>query len=118
MPLDMELVRKIMLAMVDGKSPRILELDNYTSEQIKYHCYQLQDGGYIEAFNKTDLSCPYPQAILKNLTFKGHEFIANAQNDTLWKKTLSLVQDRGSSISVITLGQLLASLAKKHFGID
>jgi hypothetical protein len=67
MPLDMELVRKIMLIMVDGKLPKSLE---------------------------------------------------NAQNDNLWKKAKLFVQEKGGAISVTTLGQLLASLAKKHFGIE
>jgi Hypothetical protein (DUF2513) len=118
MPLDMELVRKIMLAMTGGQFPKAFESDKYTREQILYHCYQLKNGGYIEAIDRTDLSCPYPQAIPLNLTFTGHEFIANARNDTLWKRAISFVQEKGGAISVTTLGQVLASLAKKHFGIE
>jgi hypothetical protein len=55
---------------------------------------------------------------IHRLTWDGHEFLANAKNDTIWKKVTSQAEEKGESISLFVLNQLLASATKKYLGLD
>ena len=61
---DMELIRKMVLAVEDapsGYAPRDLAIgSDYTSEQVGYHAYQLLDGGYAEGVKVTPLDAGSP----------------------------------------------------------
>lgn len=114
---DMELVRKILLEMEkqeSGYAPINIVIDGYTQEQIRYHAFIMMEGGLIEGIKRTDKS---PQVIPRRLTWSGHEFLDNARNDTVWKKAMGIVQEKGGTITVTMLGQLLTSLMKAQFGL-
>ena len=117
---DMELVRKILLEIEkqeSGYAPINIVIDGYTQEQIRYHAFIMMEGGLIEGMKRTDLSSKSPQVIPKRLTWSGHEFLEAARNDTVWKKAMGIVQDKGGTITVTMLGQLLTSLMKTQFGL-
>jgi hypothetical protein len=52
------------------------------------------------------------------LTWAGHEFLANAKNDTVWKKVIADAQEKGTSVSLSVLNSLLSAAAKKYIGIE
>jgi hypothetical protein len=117
---DMELVRKILLEIENresGYAPHNFEINDYTQEQIRYHAHIMWKGGLIEAIDRTDLSSTSPQAIPKSLTWSGHEFLESARNDTVWKKAMNTVQEKGGTINIQVLSQLLTSLMKAQFGL-
>jgi hypothetical protein len=117
---DMSLVRKILLEIENqatGYAPSNLAVEGYTQEQIRYHAYIMMQGGLIEGINRTDLDSTSPQAIPKKLTWAGHEFLEAARNDTVWKKAMDIVQEKGGTITVAVLSQLLSSLMKSHFDL-
>jgi Hypothetical protein (DUF2513) len=118
---DMELVRKILLEIENhesGYAPMNIAIAGYTEEQIRYHAFIMMEAGLIEGIKRTDLSSPSPQAIPRSLTWQCHEFIDTARNDTLWSKAMNIVQDKGGSISISVLSQLLASLMKNQIGLS
>lgn len=88
MKCDMDLVRHILLEIEnqDFGYPAIFLIGNYTQEQIRYHSYIMIQGSLIEGTIYTDFDSTSPQAIPKNLTWAGHEFLKVARDDTLWKK--------------------------------
>ncbi len=45
---------------------------------------------------------------------KGHEFLANARNNTVWKKVMAEAKQKGQSIGVTALNGLLGQAAKKY----
>lgn len=49
---------------------------------------------------------------------KGHEFVRNARNDTLWKKVTSEAQEKGGSVTMTLLNRLLEKAAEKWFGLE
>lgn len=121
MKCDRNLVRKMLLEIENqesGYAPGNIVIEDYNQEQIRYHAYIMTQGGLIESISCTNLNSNSPQAIPKNLTWAGHEFIATARNDTLWKKAMNMVNEKGGSITISALSQLLGSLMKQQFNLS
>ena len=49
---------------------------------------------------------------------KGHQFLANARNDTIWKKVLNQAKEKGQSVGITVLNGLLEQAAKKYAGLE
>ena len=47
---------------------------------------------------------------------EGHEFLANAKNDSVWKKVMTQVGDKATTISIAVLNALLQKAMKELFG--
>ncbi len=121
MKCDRNLVRKMLLEIENqesGYAPVNIVIEDHNQEQIRYHAYIMTQGGLIESMNCTNLNSNSPQAIPKNLTWEGHEFIEAARNDTLWKKAMNMVNEKGGSITISALSQLLSSLMKQQFNLS
>jgi len=58
-----------------------------------------------------------PEAIITSLTWAGHEFAEAARDDTRWKNAMGLVKDKGGSVTIGVLTQLLISLMKSTSGL-
>lgn len=81
------------------------------------HAKLLLDNEYLDGICQKD-HLGRPRAFLvRGLTMKGHEFLANARNNTVWKKVLAKAQTEGQSISVTVLNGLLSAAAKKYAGL-
>ncbi len=119
MKCDMNLVRKMLLEIEtqeSGYAPENLAIDGYDQKQIYYHAYIMTQSGLIESTKYPEFfNSKSPQAIPKSLTWKGHEFLESARNETLWKKAMNMVNEKGGSITISALGQLLGSLMKQQF---
>ncbi len=59
-----------------------------------------------------------PQAVLRNLTSAGHDFAETARSETIWKRAMDTVKEKGGAITVGVLTQLLANLVKTHYGLS
>lgn len=116
---DLELIRKMVLAIEDSPSSCAPELsfDGYTPEQINYHAYLLIDAGLAQGDEVTVFGSDIPQAEIERLTWPGHEFAEAARNDTRWTKAMGIVQDKGGNITLDVLKQLLITLMKGTFGL-
>lgn len=117
---DMELIRKLVLALDDaptGYAPRKLNIEGYTPDQISYHAFLLLDAGLAEGSRVQHMGSSGPQAMLRNLTWAGHEFADAARDETRWKKALGIVQEKGGSVTLSVLTELLKSLMKGALGL-
>jgi len=116
---DLELIRQMVLAIEDapGWAPRELTIDGYTCEEIRYHAYLLIDARLAEGFDTTNLGSPAPEAMIRNLTWAGHEFAEAARDESRWKKAMGIVGEKGGSITLDILTQLLGSLMRGAFGL-
>ena len=117
---DMDLIRKIVLTLEEaptGYAPENLQIEGYTDEQIGYHAYLMIDAG-LATGGHTDISgASSPFGFLNNLTWAGHEFAEASRDETRWKKAMGIVQDKGGSVTVSVLTQLLTTLMKKTLGL-
>ena len=117
---DMDLVRQILLTLSNhesGYAPPHLELEGYNKSQIKYHCLIMGEAGLILAEDHTELGDTSPGASAIRLTWEGHDFIANAENEENWTQTKSALSKLGD-VSFSIWGSVLTSVVKQNLGIN
>jgi uncharacterized protein DUF2513 len=112
---DMDLIRKMVLAIEDaptGFAPRKLSIEGYTPDQIGYHAYLMIDAGLALGTRVDHQGSTGPNAMLKNLTWAGHEFADAARDQTRWNKAMGIVKEKSGSVTLTVLTELLKSLMK------
>jgi hypothetical protein len=55
---------------------------------------------------------------LDRLTMAGHDFLEAAKNDSIWKKAMNTVKEKGDSVTIGVFTQILSALMKQHFGLS
>lgn len=108
MRIDQELVRKVLLR-VEGEEA--VDLTAYTPEQVQYHEAQLVRAGLLEGDVKWVGGSDLPLVLVFDLSWHGHEFLANARNDLFWKKAMRQLATAGGSASIEAISALLAKVA-------
>ena len=112
---DMDLVR-LQLLRVEGEEP-VPELDGYTEERRVYHMALCIEAGLVDGVVRTDGN-GYPNgAVAIRLTWKGHEFLDAARNDTIWKKALGHIKKAGVQVTLPVLEEVLKKAAKDLLGL-
>lgn len=79
---DMELIRKMAMAIEEGPSghaPDNLGIDGYASEQIGYHAHLMMQAGLADGIEMTAFGDRSPAAVLQSLTWQGHEFVRKSR---------------------------------------
>ena len=119
---DMDLTREILLSIehnpqMDGtrefyiSDPEEIGITGCSIEELSYHFALLIEAGFVDG--ATTVVSP---VIVRRLTWKGHEFLANVKNDDIWsttKKRLSGLQ--GIALSVVAA--IAESEIKKKLGL-
>lgn len=122
---DMNLIRELLLQLEESSAEVYisnLEVAGYSDEEIAYNAYLMIDGGLAEGrqskvTNQMGDSCPVA-VTLTNLTWEGHEFFDSIKNDSVWKKILGHVQDKGGSAPFNVIAQLAVLFAKQNLGLS
>jgi hypothetical protein len=117
---DMDLIRKLVLAIEDdptGYAPRDIEIDEYTPEQISYHKFLIVDAGLAEGERVDTMNSRGPELLLTNLTWAGHEFADAARDEKRWKKAMAVVREKSGSVTMSVLTQLLTYLMRTTLGL-
>ena len=107
---DLELIRKIVLAVEDsdgGRAPQ-LTFEGYSSSDVGYHAHLLVDAGLARGVDVTNMGSEAPQALITDLTWAGHEFAALARDDDRWQHAMSVVSSKGGGFTFDGLKRLLA----------
>lgn len=98
MTLDLDCIRDILLEAEkceynESLPMRDLEkrLPDYYDKDIRYNCLKLYEAGYIDALCvEIDNSIlPYIHEI-RDITYRGHEFLANIRAPENWEKTKTI----------------------------
>ena len=116
---DMELVRKILLAVEESEHGSVhgVQMEGYTAEQIGYHAHLMKEAGLIHAAVTTHLGSPSPEAMPTGLTSQGHDFLDAARSDTVWNRAMKKIRESGGSITFSALTALLKKLVEQQLGI-
>ena len=113
---NFELVRQLLLELEGEES---VDLSSYTQEQLNYHKALIKEAGFAEGIihypstHQTDVP---DRAMLKRLTWEGHEFLDKAKNDKVWNKAKTIIEDKGVSFSLDALKIALAEAVKLLMG--
>jgi len=117
---DMELIRKMLIAIEDnptGWAPDPFRVEGYSDDVISYHSYLLADAGLARGYDVTSRESCAPEYRILNLTWAGHEFCQAAREDTRWKKAMGVVAEKGGSVTFEVLKELLVLLMRGAFGL-
>lgn len=113
---DLDLIRKILICLSEyehGNFSSELTIDGFTDEQIGYHCFILKNAGLIRAFETTTSGSNGPTASPIGLTWEGHEFVDNAQDENVWKKVKNKIKKTSGTVSFSILTNILAEAIKE-----
>jgi Hypothetical protein (DUF2513) len=120
---DMELIRELMLA-IDSREDTSecwaedLEIvGDRDIAQIKYHLQLLVDAGFLEANIEHDNGPNSPSILIIRMLWDGHEFLDNARNESIWREAMNKIAEKGGSVAVGVLIQVLAGVAKQQMGL-
>lgn len=117
---DLELVRKMILAIEDhpsGWAPHDLAFEGYTRAQAGYHAYLLIDSGLAKGEHFGTFGSEASEGAIDFLTRKGHEFAAAARDDTRRKKAEGLITEKGGNVTIDILTPVLGNLMRGAFGL-
>lgn len=128
MKLNMDCIRDILItieSMDYGDVCTISKLHNslpsYSENELNYHCLQLIDGGFLNAKAVNVMNSVIPQVgRIYDLTFSGHQFLADIRSNTTWAKTKEIFKSVGSdsvhAIREIAVG-VVTSMVQNHLGL-
>lgn len=117
---DMELVRKLVLAIEDnptGFAPKDLGIEGHKKEEVGYHIYIMMEAGLIRGTQVTTHGSKSPEAIATSLTWAGHEFADAARDPDRWEKAMQLTKEKAGSVTLDVLVKLLTSLMSSALGL-
>jgi hypothetical protein len=95
-----------------------LELPDYDFGEVCEHILLLGDAGFalVTDFGR---SSEGPTGVgIDRLTMAGHDFLSSASDNERWEGAMSLVKEKGGTVTVNVLSQILAAMLRKSFGLD
>lgn len=94
-------------------------LPSYQEDELKYSCLKLYEADFIEVL-KRDSNHGTLILQIRDITYSGHQFLADIRSDNVWGKTKNVMTKIGttsvSSISQIASG-ILTVIIKNELGL-
>jgi hypothetical protein len=123
---DFELVRKLMLAIelrVDNSYSMTndlkseLKIEDHSLDEVKCHLAWLIEAKLVDGKVFLGGGGGVSNVSIRKLSWEGCNFLDDARNESVWKKTMETVKERSGSVSIALLTQLLISAAKQNLGL-
>lgn len=86
-------------------------LKSYSPDEIKYHFKQAYLSDFLIGYEEYI----YGEFAVKDLSPKGHNFLANIRSDTIWNKTKEKAKEVGSN-SLTTLVNIASQIIVTQIG--
>jgi hypothetical protein len=84
---------------------------------VIYHSALAVEAGLVDGAIRTDQQ-GYPNGVASiRLTWKGHDFLDAARNESVWKKATGVVRSKGLSLTFDLLKELLTSTIRHEIGL-
>ena len=112
---DMDLIR-FQLLRVEGEDP-VPDLDKYTEEQQIEHMALCIEAGFVEGVIRRNSEGQPNGTVAIRLTWKGHEFLAIAKDDSVWKRACNTIKEVGGHAGSFLLEELLKKMGKEAIGL-
>jgi hypothetical protein len=88
------------------------EIPRTTLPELNAHLLLLADAGFIDSAE------PFGDGLVcGRMTWEGHEFLDLARDQSRWNKALKALAERGTSVALSVLHDLLNVLARKSLGL-
>jgi len=98
---DMDLTRKILLAMEqrsENDQDKPFEFEGHPDEEVCYHIKLLAEADFLDA--RDDSTHDGEAWTPLSLTWSGHEFLDAARDNTLWNKAKQQIVEKGGGFTV------------------
>lgn len=115
---DMDLIRTLLLRFErnDQSVP-----EGRTKEEVAYHVNQMKDAGLVDAIISfaMERGSRYPNFYqVRDITPKGHDFIAAIRSDTFWAKLKKHFEDKAVPLTVELAVEGAKTLARQLLGFS
>lgn len=94
-------------------------LPNYLEEEINYSIIKLKEAGFIDAIIK-EYNTGIAILRLDDITYRGHQFLADIRSDTVWNNVKEVSKKVGSNsltaISQIATG-VITEIIRSQLGL-
>ncbi|MSS11741.1 DUF2513 domain-containing protein [Clostridium sp. WB02_MRS01] len=110
---DMELVRKVLIKIeetVNNTAEYNIKVDDYSMDQIAYHCALLFEGGFIHDYEGQYGSGELYSFGVGRLTWEGHDFLDKIRSDTVWNKTKETITKQGLPMVIDVIKDISTSV--------
>jgi hypothetical protein len=116
---DFDLIRSILLQAEQAPSGQpLMQIqvdDAFGEEAIAEHLELMIEEGLIDG----EVLSGAPLAFgIHRLTWKGHDFLENARNHTVWNRVTGEIKSRGLSMTIAVIQGLLAKAAQNAAGLS
>ena len=109
----MDLIRLLLFQIEGEQEP---DLSDYSNKQIQYHQRLLIEADLVHGIAEEVLGGDFFINITQP-TWKGHEFIEAARNDSIWNKVKGRVSKLNTAMTLPILLELLTAIAKEQAGL-
>lgn len=115
MKLNPDCIRDVLLQMEELPYQEEMDviqlhdfLDDYSHDEIDYTVLKLHEAGFIQAHIQKYLSGNI-DIILLDITYNGHQFLANIRSNSIWNNVKEVSKKVGSN-SLSALSQIATSV--------
>ena len=111
---DMDLVRKILLAIEESEGEKV-KLDSLGDDldRVYRHVALMEEFGLVDALVRWGGDGPRERiviCIVKRLTWKGHDFLDKARDESIWKKAKGICIEKTGGLALVALDLVLTNL--------
>jgi len=117
---NMILVREILKWAEDqehGYVDGMPEVEGYSQEDIGYHIHLMNQAGLVIASERNISPAKTPTAILRNLTWDGHDFLSASSDETIWSKAKTTIIKPSSGVAFDVLLEWLKMKCREKIGL-
>ena len=120
---DFDLIRKILLEVESCDDSRgighsgAIQIREYSADSIQYHVGLLVDAGFVTGERVQVYGSHGAFYLQLNLAWRGHEFLDNARDDSIWQTVKKELGSKWSSVSFGVLETLLKQAVLKISGM-
>ena len=114
---DMDLVRKILLAVEesDGFWNGPFEIDGFDPQLVNDHILLVQQAGLLSASWSTKASGAKEVIVVQEITWEGHEFLDAARNEGIWREVKETLKEKGVDGTFELVKKIASKLLEKKF---
>ena len=127
MKLNPDCVRDVLLTLESCEFQESISIEtlcsrisNRNPDDVHYTCIKLSEAGFISVQSAKYLYGGVRVSIIEDITYAGHEFLANIRKDTVWNGVKSVAGKVGAT-SLFALTQIatkvVTELIKAQFGL-
>ena len=119
---DFDLIRKLLMFFDEKPDGRMVQHpkvgDEYSDDLIQYHLGLLYEAGLLIAeVERSSTSDRIINVYPFNLTWQGHEFLAQIRNQGTWHQIKTKISSGGGSLAFDLIKQLGMAYAKREAGL-